>query len=214
MTQLVSAYSSCSYQGISAGWGDDYIGGLDCQWIDVTDVKVGTSSLTFAVNPDGFLCEGDPVRDASGQPVFEQFRKDDGHVVNRPRCNFSAGWQRDNSVSLPVTIPAQGSYITLPCQHGEFSPLRNCDFQLKRNQQRCTPGDQVSFAWITDEPQVVRICEGSAFLGTGTACSYRQALANAVVTSQALIAFSCPKARDAQERGGLYAVYVAPLLSP
>ena len=36
-TPLTHPYS-CHFQGIEAGWGDDYIAGIDCQWIDVSSV--------------------------------------------------------------------------------------------------------------------------------------------------------------------------------
>ncbi|HET6583393.1 MAG TPA: lysyl oxidase family protein [Nannocystaceae bacterium] len=50
---------SCSNQGISRGWYDEYYAywsgstyqGLDCQWIDITDVAPGTYTLRVAVNP-------------------------------------------------------------------------------------------------------------------------------------------------------------------
>ncbi len=50
---------SCSNQGIARGWYDEYYAfwqgdnylGLDCQWIDITDVPAGTYTLRVAVNP-------------------------------------------------------------------------------------------------------------------------------------------------------------------
>jgi len=41
----------CSAQGISPGWSDLYGNGLDCQWIDVTDVPPGTYELRVDLNP-------------------------------------------------------------------------------------------------------------------------------------------------------------------
>lgn len=38
-------YYYCNYQGLSAGWGDDYFAGLDCQWIDVTHFKTSFYNL-------------------------------------------------------------------------------------------------------------------------------------------------------------------------
>jgi len=40
----------CGYQGISAGCGDIYGWGLDCQWVDVTDVPSGIYRLVNRVN--------------------------------------------------------------------------------------------------------------------------------------------------------------------
>ena len=53
-------------------------------------------------------------------------------------------------------------------------------------------------------PQVVRLCESSWALDTGTACTTREALANATVTTApSLLTFTCPAARDSVEVGGL-----------
>lgn len=61
---LVHPYS-CHNQGVAAGWGDDYIAGIECQWIDITDEAIppGGKSLplTFEVNPEMFMCEGTPT---------------------------------------------------------------------------------------------------------------------------------------------------------
>ncbi len=43
---------TCSNQGISAGCGDVYSSGLDCQWIDITDVPDGRYRLELRVNWD------------------------------------------------------------------------------------------------------------------------------------------------------------------
>ncbi|MFK7807653.1 MAG: lysyl oxidase family protein [Saprospiraceae bacterium] len=43
---------NCNNQGISAGCGDIYGSGLDCQWIDVTDVPAGDYKLMIRVNWD------------------------------------------------------------------------------------------------------------------------------------------------------------------
>lgn len=43
---------SCGNMGISAGCGDIYSTGLDCQWIDITDVPAGLYTLVVRVNWD------------------------------------------------------------------------------------------------------------------------------------------------------------------
>ena len=63
-----------------------------------------------------------------------------------------------------------------------------------------------------EPPQVARLCETSRVLGTGVACTYRDALAHAIVTDEAApVTFTCPGPRDDREPGGQFSVYVAPL---
>jgi hypothetical protein len=48
---------SCSNQGLQRGWSDVYGSGLDCQWVDVTDVPNGSYTLQVTVNPDKLIEE-------------------------------------------------------------------------------------------------------------------------------------------------------------
>lgn len=50
---------TCASQGLSTGWADVYVSGLDCQWLDVTDVPAGTYTLRSEVNPERVLPESD-----------------------------------------------------------------------------------------------------------------------------------------------------------
>ncbi|MFN3343770.1 MAG: lysyl oxidase family protein, partial [Flavobacteriales bacterium] len=47
-----TAQYGCGNQGITAGCGDIYSSGLDCQWIDITDVQDGPYVLAIKVNWD------------------------------------------------------------------------------------------------------------------------------------------------------------------
>lgn len=47
-----SAQYGCSNMGITAGCGDYYAAGLDCQWIDITDVTPGDYVLAVKINWD------------------------------------------------------------------------------------------------------------------------------------------------------------------
>lgn len=48
---------NCSYQGIQRGWEDAYTSGIECQWIDVTDVPPGDYYLRIRINVDHLLPE-------------------------------------------------------------------------------------------------------------------------------------------------------------
>ena len=96
---------TCSNQGIQAGWVDEYGAGLDCQWIDITDLGIDDSEaatslpLSFRFNTEQFLCEGYPVLDEAGNPVFEPsgLRNSNGLPISRPQCEFVDDWDATNS---------------------------------------------------------------------------------------------------------------------
>ena len=212
---------TCQFQGIQAGWVDEYGAGLDAQWIDITDIEIPESSLTaqltFASNTDQFLCEGTPVLDDEGEPLWEPsgFRTETGLPISRPQCVFTPQWQDNNSASQEVTILPTGGFVTAPCANGEVGPLRNCGFVEQEDDLICEPGSPTQAIHAGGEtavPQVVRVCETSAVLGTGVACTYEDALANVIVgQAETAINFTCPGPRDAQEPGGRYSLYTAPL---
>jgi hypothetical protein len=226
LSPLTHSYS-CRVQGIQVGWVDEYMAGLDTQWIDITDLQIppqGESvDLGFTFNPHRMICEGELVRGEDGRPVWEatDLTAEDGQPVNRPRCNFLPGWEANNEAVIPVFLPPTGSFVTLPCASGEAGPLRNCGFSellLEDEAPLCRPGEPVELALRAPEaaaPQVVRACEWSDALGTGVACTYEDALANAVVGEQGgTVSFACPAVRDRESGDGApaggYALYSAP----
>lgn len=212
---------TCQFQGIQAGWVDEYGAGLDSQWIDITDIEVPDSSLTaqltFISNSDQFLCEGTPILNDEGVLLWEPtgFRTETGLPISRPQCTFTEGWDINNAASEAVTIPPLGSFVTAPCTGGEVGPLRNCGFEAEDDDLICQAGQPTAITYSLAEtavPQVVRVCEASTVLATGVACTYEDALANVIVgQAETAINFTCPGARDAQEPGGRYALYTAPL---
>lgn len=126
---------TCSNQGVQAGWVDEYVAGLDCQWIDITDIEVepeGSSfSLGFLSNPDRFLCEGKPVLDANGDLAWEatDLTGPGELTLNRPMCDFLTDWDVNNDDSIELNIMPSGSFVTDPCAADQLGELRNCGFE-------------------------------------------------------------------------------------
>jgi hypothetical protein len=52
-----NARYNCGRQGIQRGWADTYWNGLECQYIDVTDVPPGRYKLRVTINPNRFFPE-------------------------------------------------------------------------------------------------------------------------------------------------------------
>jgi hypothetical protein len=52
-------HRSCREQGLSPGWADVYRSTLDCQWVDVTEVRPGTYDIEVTTNADRRFAESD-----------------------------------------------------------------------------------------------------------------------------------------------------------
>lgn len=218
---------SCSFQGVQAGWVDEYQAGLDCQWIDITDLASDepvTATLGFNSNTGQFICEGTPVLDEAGNVQWEPsgLTTVNGASINRPQCDFVPNWDANNSGAAQVVIPPTGGFVTAPCDRNHLGPLRNCGFSQPETavSATCSPGFPVQLSCTIPDatnPQVIRVCEKSAVLGAGVDCVYQDALANVVVgdgaaANTAEITFTCPFMKDANEPGGEFVLYTAPLL--
>ncbi len=214
-TPLVHPYS-CAFQGTAAGWADDYIAGLDCQWIDVTDAAPGTAPLRFDVNPDGFLCEGAPIRDERGALTFEETEllNEDGERESKLACEPFADAAANNVAEAQVDLPATGGMVTAPCARPVHGPRRNCGFAAG-DLLSCGAGEAVRVACTggsADAPLAVRLCEASAVLGA-IPCTDREALGAAVLGGdEVVVDLTCPAARDAAEPGGAVGVFAAPVV--
>ncbi len=220
-TTTTTDFSGCHYQGLTKGWGDEYGASLDCQWFDVTGVDTSkgevAAKIRFSANPDGFLCEGNPVLDEAGQLKFTptDFKTEDGKPVDKPLCDYIPDWQKNNQGERPTTLPKSGGYVTAKCTRGQIGPLRDCGF-TELALEDCKPGEKVErkvSVKAGGAQNVVRICEASLVLGVGTACTKVDALANGIVgTTETTLSFTCPAARDSKELGGKIAWYAAPLV--
>lgn len=220
---LTNPYGGCDRQGVESSWADQYKAGLECQWVDITTVDTSTRAktypLSFTSNPDGFICEGTPVLDDKGLPIWEptEFRTATGEVVHKQKCDFYPGWKDNNGFSYNVTAPVSGeSFVNLPCDRGQEGPLRNCGFEPPTVNLDCTPGATTTVTCTvpsTARPQVARLCEFSRGLGVGTACRYEDAVSNQVVESAKTFTFTCPAARDSVETGGRVTLYTGPVFT-
>jgi len=222
-----SDFSTCETQGITRGWSDTYQAGISCQWIDITNVGSGTNvgTLVSKTNPDGLLCEGTLQKYPNGSQIYEptSFTTLSGQPVSKQSCNVIPNYAANNQVSASVIIPNTGaSYVTEPClesmQH--FGPLRNCEFDgVTPLVRTCSPGQQTSLTCTfnsTDDYQVLRVCEASRALNTGTACRHQDGLRNLLIQSGPIgttFNFQCPSAKsgDSIEIGGVYSLYTAQL---
>jgi Lysyl oxidase len=213
---------SCDNQGIASGWGDTYIAGIECNWIDVTDLAIPsggtTQALKFDLNPDDFICEGEPITDANGEQLFEPTGEigENGEEIDRPLCDLFDGYDANNHGERDVRVPKDGGFITAACTRSQAGPLRDCGFKERTENQSCRPGRAVHLKCKTDQgdpAQVMRVCENSAELGGVTACMYRDALASTIIgSSWTNVDFTCPAARDGSEPGGSYGYFTAPVL--
>ncbi len=214
---------TCAFQGIQAGWVDEYIAGLDAQWVDITDIELpaegGDIVLGFASNRDQFICEGTLVTDEDGEQLWEPSGAltANGESINRPQCDFIDDWDVNNESQLTLFVPPTGSYVTQPCEDNLLGPLRNCGFthvELDESAASCEVGEDVTVSLSDVEIKgelVARVCERSSLLGD-LACEMTQSVTNRVVTSSAeSITFTCPFIRDAEAREGGFSLYVAPL---
>lgn len=216
-TPLTAAHQTCAFQGIGAGWGDEYEFGIPGQWVDITGIDTASPhDLTFRLNPDQFLCEGTPVLDAAGNLIFDPspFTDAQGNVVSRIRCAFPSGWDANNLGTVPASSPG-GSFVTEPCTRGQTGPLRSCGFGLVPELFSALAGANVGLRCTTSgASQVLRVCERSAALGIGVPCTVAEASANVVVEAGGVASFrfDVPAVRDAAPGAGGYAIFRAPVL--
>lgn len=189
----------CQNQGINAGWEDEYFIGLDCQWVDITDLPITGESeqfqLSMEVNTEKLLCEGRPnshnyvpAFDANGRPIVSQ-----GKPVLKQGCSANKEYYKNNKETVTVTIPKTGSSINQTCETIDFGSKRNCGWDMNEV-TTCKAGETVM---LTNPKELLRVCPD------GFSCSYDDAIAS---TDQRTVTFTCPKE-------GKYLILTAPYVA-
>lgn len=232
---------TCWDQGVEVGWADSYNLGISCQWVDITsqDTSHGAinENLTCQGNPDHWLCEGNPQFYANGShkwnntgvfttsPPYQP--EDNDKEIQVYSCATSPGAWNNNLDVVPFTnpLPGQGA-LTGPCSwlappQQLYGPNRDCEFVQQTMMNRCQPGHSTTLSCSIPsgaKPQVLRLCESSIALQTGTACRimdqasfglFNSTLYNGVILpgSTTTVRFTCPEWRDPVEVGGYYSIY-------
>jgi hypothetical protein len=149
--------------------------------------------------------------------VFDptQFHDAQGNTISRVRCRFAPNYAADNVGSVSVSH-GPGSFVNDPCTRGQIGPNRDCGFSPPAEIHSCAAGSTVTLRCKTrGSKQVLRICETSAALGTGIACTYLNSVSNSIIDGDSEnVTFACPAVRDNSTIGaGGYTVQIAPLLT-
>ena len=238
---LHTPFAGCDFQGVAAGWLDQYKAGLPNQWLDTTDINAPNGARSFHSNPDGLLCEGKFV-DENGTPLGPNdpvvwaptgLVAENGEPVEAPLCQLSARWDENNIDSVQERIEKPGlGLITSQCARGQIGPLRNCGFGENPKTASCVPGQSTTTTFSIPSgaaPQVVRLTEYSHALRSPIPARYEDSwvpyqpgvsdqpamLANVVIQPSAptLVTFRCPSPRSGgvPEPGGTYSIYTAPV---
>ncbi|MBX3191147.1 MAG: hypothetical protein KF819_29390 [Labilithrix sp.] len=223
LSPLHNPYGACDDQGVEVGWADEQRAGTPCQWVDVTDIdtsiKPARTELSVTANPEGLLCEGEPVLDPQGRPELEEtaFRTASGATVFKPKCSLTPDHAKNNVHAYEVVLPSPGEgMITGACARGAIGPLRNCGFTATKERFTCQVGSVQRLHCElqgSGPAQILRLCDYSQALGAGVPCRYEESIHNVAVDATASggvdIAFACPAARGDGEPGGTVAIYTA-----
>jgi hypothetical protein len=131
-----SAQYTCSNQGISSGWSDIYGRGLDCQYVDITDVPAGTYRLNVVINRFAGIPESDYTDNTAEvmvtiPPAGDAGTPPDASVPPESitgRCAMPTGVDR-NCGWTPESAPRSctpGQMVFVGCNAGCTPPLGSC----------------------------------------------------------------------------------------
>ncbi len=142
---------NCDRQGIHAGWMDIYGRGLDCQYVDITDVAPGRYRIRATVNPEHRITEVDYGNNV-GELEFEV-----------------PPWVPD--AGAPDAGDAAVIDPTLPCLMSEQGPHRDCGWDAEPTSRRCAAGQSVTLGCdarcgpplgFCAGDTMMRVCEGES----------------------------------------------------
>ncbi len=113
------AHYNCGNQGIQMGFADIYGSGLDCQWVDITDVAPGTYSLRIRLNEQHLLNEANydnnvidvPVTINAATPDEMNLDPTNACVAMQTGTGRTCGW----TVEGPARACTPGAHVTAGC---------------------------------------------------------------------------------------------------
>lgn len=155
--QVVPGSSSpryhCGFQGISAGWSDIYGAGLDCQWVDITDVPEGDYVLVITINTDRTLPEANYDNNSATIPVHigADVPPVPGDVLGTCSPEQGGGTPRDCGWTIPEGMQgltcAPGSAVNVGCG---CDPAAACEgdpvMRICAGDGPCTAAEALTFA--------------------------------------------------------------------
>jgi hypothetical protein len=196
---------------------------LDCQWIDITDVKPGVYNLTNQLNPDDFLCEGKLIIDRYNHSIFEatNFTFNGNHTVYKQKCEQTKGYASNNLASVNVNVTKADSIVSMPCKFTpQLDSRKDCGYKLAVDNQTCNPNQRVQIRFQQDSGIavnggiIIRICEFGIELNQAIYCEYQRSVATQLFVVKYIgavynMSFTCPSARSTREIGGRFAVFTS-----
>ena len=178
----------CEFQGITRGWADVYGAGLDCQWVDITDVPPGDYFLRLTVNQDRVIAESNYDNNTVEVPVTIG-------VEDTPGGGGPGGGK-------------PGGGPSTACGPGQ--PSEPCAWSLapELTGAACTPGEVMRLSCGCDcqgDP-ILRVCDGSMSCSDSVALGFDDDTCG--LCSQ--VQFTCPDSGVFSALTGTYPSSVGP----
>lgn len=119
----------CQFQGLHQGWGDVYGAGLDCQWVDITDVAAGDYTLRITVNPERDLPESDYDNNTAeiAVSIWDPGTEDPLRPCNQGGFPRECGWELAEGYQGVSCTPGEELNVSCGCDCGGDPILRVCD---------------------------------------------------------------------------------------